>query len=173
MEDEFEEYRGPSKSQRKRDALALQKMGEALVALKPHVLEGLELPERLQDAIELAQRTTAHGGKKRQLQYIGKLMRTVDVEPIEQFLAALNDGQQRARGIHHQIEKWRDRLLTEGVEVIDEYMALYPQIDRAHLAKLLRDVAHEAAHNQPPRAKRLVFRYLAELMDPTHGDTAE
>jgi len=172
-EEELEDERGPSKSQRKRDAHALQKMGEALVELKPNMIEGLDLPERLRDAIELAQRTTAHGGKKRQLQYIGKLMRQVDVDPIERFLTALNEGQQRSRGIHHQIEKWRDRLLDEGITVLDELLALYPQLERAHVGKLVRDAAQEAARNEAPRSKRLLFRYLAQYMDPNVGETAE
>ena len=173
VEEDLDEERGPSKSQRKRDAHALQKMGETLVELKPHLIEGLELPERLRDAIELAQRTTAHGGKKRQLQYIGKLMRQVDVDPIERFLATLAEGQQRARGLHHQIEQWRDRLINEGVVVLDELLALYPQLDRAHVGKLVRDAAQEAARNEAPRSKRILFRYLAATMDPNQGDTAE
>ena len=82
------EYDGPSKSQRKRDADAAQKLGTRLIELKESELQTLNLPERLLDAILLAQRITTRGGLARQRQYIGKLMRDIDLAPVEEALAA-------------------------------------------------------------------------------------
>jgi ribosome-associated protein len=81
----------PSKSARKRDALALQKLGEELVAMRQADLDRLPLPENVRDAIDEARRLTSRGALARQRQYIGKLMRDIDIEPVRAALAGLTD----------------------------------------------------------------------------------
>src|SRR5215510_11470771 len=102
----------PSKSLRKRQSDDLQQLGEALIELSDSELDALPLPEQLRDAVVLARRITAHGGLYRQKQYIGKLMRKIDAEPIRAALRARQD-QHRISTLHfRRLEQWRDRLLA-------------------------------------------------------------
>src|SRR5690349_24600766 len=120
--DENDEYRGPSKGTRKRDADAAQDLGTRLIALKEADLVALNLPERLHDAIMLAKRITSRGGLARQRQFIGKLMREVDAPPIEAALNARSRGAALDAEKHKRVETWRARLLTEGAAALDEFM---------------------------------------------------
>lgn len=154
-----------SKSQRKRDMDALQALGEALLPLPDTVLAQLPLNDDLLAALHLAKTIKAHGGRKRQLQYIGKLMRTVDPAPIR---AALEQRQQDARAEtqhFHQLEDLRDRLLRDGDPVIDEVCGRYPEAERQRLRQLHRQATKERERQQPPKAARSLFRYLRELED--------
>lgn len=154
-----------SKSQRKRDAKALQELGEALVRLNAEQLQRLELPTELHEAVILAQGIRQHGGRKRQLQFIGKLLRSLDAEPIRAALATLQGQSRAAAARHHRIERWRDRLLEEGDGAVTELMQTLPGADPQHLRQLLRNARREAAAGQPPRAARTLFRYLRDLDD--------
>ena len=111
----------PSKSQKKRDALALQALGERLVELPPHQLAQLVLPQPLRDAVETARAISARGGRKRQLQYIGKLMRETDPEPIRAALARIDGTDQAASALLHRAERWRTRLLDEGEAALEAF----------------------------------------------------
>ena len=153
----------PSKSQRKRDAHALQALGEQLVALRPDRLNALPLPDDLREAVLLAQGIKARGGHKRQLQYIGKLMRNIDPEPIQEALARL-DGQHAAdQRRHHQLEQLRDTLIAARPADIDAFMQRNSQADRATLDKLLHDVRYQSTGSGPPTARRMLFRYLRDI----------
>jgi ribosome-associated protein len=112
--DENGEYRGPSKSMRKREAASAQDLGTRLIALKESELAALDLPETLYDAIMLAKRITSRGGLARQRQYIGKLMRDIDPAPIEAALSEESRVSAQDAEKHKRIEAWRARLLTEG-----------------------------------------------------------
>ena len=160
--DEGEEW-GPSKSQRKRDAAALQALGESLIALKPVELDMLPLPEKLKDAVLLAQRITAHGGLYRQKQYIGKLMRNFDVDPIEAALTARRDSRDTASRAFHRLEQGRDRLLIEGDAAIEALRTDLPHADLEHVRRLVAEAARETTAGRPPTAARALFRYLREL----------
>lgn len=167
MQDEFdddEEIIFVSKSQLKRESHALQDLGEELVGLPASRLAKIPMPEELADAVELARRITARGGRKRQLQYIGKVMRKIDVEPIEQAMAALHNDAARETARLHKLEQWRDRLLEEGDHALSELLDDYPQADRQHLRQLLRNAQREKQQNKPPKSARELFRYLRELM---------
>src|SRR5688500_7046060 len=111
-ENEFDER--PSKSERKRQSTDLQTLGEALIELPQNELDALPLPENLRDAVELARRITAHGGLYRQKQYIGKLMRKIDAEPIREAIEARRDRERVEAMRFHRIEEWREKLLGEG-----------------------------------------------------------
>jgi ribosome-associated protein len=155
----------PSKSQRKRDLDELRQLGRELLGFSDAALRELQLPETLLDALRTAQKIRAHGAQKRQLQYIGKLLREVDDTPIREAIET-RDRQHatHTRGFH-QLEELRDKLLAEGDAALGEAMALFPLADRQHLRKLVRQARHQHQQKQPPRAARQLFRYLRELRE--------
>ncbi len=149
----------PSKTQRKREMHDLQRLGEALVALKEQQLEALALPERLSLAVREAKRTKSFEAIRRQLQYIGRLMRDVDVEPIRAGLAALQaPGRQNAARLH-LVEQWRERILEHGVEAA-ELKRVFPSVDLNALEHAVLAAREEAQNGRPPRGYRELFRIL-------------
>lgn len=156
----------PSKSARKREAAAAQHLGTQLIALKESDLRALDLPEPLFDAIMLAKRITARGGLARQRQYIGKLMRDLDLAPIEAALDAKSRGAAIDAEKHKRVEAWRARLLAEGPAALDELLQLRPEADRKSL-QLLISKATGARVDSGSReaASRELFRTLRTLFD--------
>jgi ribosome-associated protein len=154
----------PSKTQRKKAVHELQDLGEELVELSEDRLATLDLPERLRDAVDAARTITAHEAKRRQLQYIGKIMRKVDAEPIR---AALDVWRNQSRGPtlkHKRAEAWRERLLSDDA-ALAELAAEYPKADAARLGSLVRSTLRERAAGQPPRSYRALFQALRELIE--------
>lgn len=156
-----------SKSQRKRDSHALQALGEELVNLPVDQFNKIDLPENLRLAISEARRIHQHGARKRQLQYVGRLMREVDAEPIREQLATLLGHSARATQQLHLIERWRDRLLAEGDTALEELLQEYPHADIQNLRQLLRSANKEILANKPPRSARALFRSLRDLIETT------
>src|SRR4051794_7017426 len=115
-----EELEPPSKSERKRQSTELQDLGEALIGLSQGELDALPLPDVLRDAVMLARRITAHGGLYRQKQYIGKLMRKIDAEPIREALESRKERERVAAARFRRIEQWRDRLVREGTPALEQ-----------------------------------------------------
>lgn len=152
-----------SKSQRKRESHALQALGEALVALSTERLAAMPLPEALREAVLEAQRIRQRGAHKRQLQYIGRLMRELDAAPIQAALDDLQQTSQEAVARQHRLERWRDRLLEEGDVALEPLLEEYPDADRQHLRQLVRNAQRERDRSKPPRSARMLFRYLREL----------
>ncbi|HEV2112284.1 MAG TPA: ribosome biogenesis factor YjgA, partial [Gammaproteobacteria bacterium] len=163
-EDDIDELpEGPSKSQQKRDMQALQDLGAELVRLPEQQLAALDLPEKLRDAIALARHITSHGAQKRQRQYIGKLLRSVDPEPIRSLLEQLRGADRLSKARFQENERWRDRLIAEGDVALTEFLERRPGADRQHLRRLVREAAQEAAAGRPPRHARELFRYIQRL----------
>lgn len=154
-----------SKSQLKRESEALQTLGEELVELPASKLAKIPMPEELADAVELARRITARGGRKRQLQYIGKVMRKINAEPIEAAMEALRNEHLRENARLHTLEQWRDRLINEGDAALAELLEQQANLDRQHLRQLMRNAQQEAKKNKPPKSARELFRYLREAME--------
>ena len=155
-----------SKSQRKREMHALQELGEQLVKLSKEQFEKISLPDDLHDAIIEARHIRQHGARKRQLQYIGKLMREVDPAPIqEQLDTVLGHSRQAVQNLH-DIERWRDRLLAEGDHTLEELVTQYPNTDRQYLRQLIRNANKETHDNKPPKSARALFHYLRDLISP-------
>lgn len=164
--DENEEYRGPSKSMRKREADAAQDLGTRLIALKESELTALELPERLFDAILLAKRITSRGGLARQRQYIGKLMRDIDPVPIEAALNAESRTSALEAEAHKRIEAWRARLLTEGPAALDDLVKWRPEADRKALQTLITKATNARVDpGSRDGASRELFRSIRALFD--------
>lgn len=163
---EFDPYDGPSKSQRKRDADAAQKLGTRLIELKESELQALDLPETLLDAILLAKRITSRGGLARQRQFIGKLMRDLDLTAIEAALAEKSRTAQFASEKHKRVEAWRARLLTEGPAALDELLKWCPAADRKELQALINKARGERIDSgSREAASRELFRTLRALFD--------
>lgn len=153
-----------SKSQRKREAHALQALGESLVKLNKSALDQIPLPDDLRHAIGEAQRLHQHGALKRQLQYIGKLMRQCDVEPIRNAYEKVTNSYREDVEQHHKLEQWRNRLLAEGDQALEQLLDEHAEVDRQHLRQLIRKANQEAARGKPPKAARELFRYLRQII---------
>ncbi|MEX0445860.1 ribosome biogenesis factor YjgA [Xenorhabdus sp. SGI246] len=158
---EEEEIIWVSKSEIKRDAEILKKLGAELVELSKSELERIPLDEDLLAAIELAQKIKREG-RRRQLQLIGKLLRARDPEPITTALDKLKNRHNQQVVILHKLEELRDKLL-ESDNALEEVVALYPHTDRQQLRTLIRNAKKEKAANKPPKSYRQIFQYLKEL----------
>ena len=153
-----------SKSARKREAASLQELGVQLSALPDQEIKALGLPDTLFVALRDLRRLPSHGAQVRQRQYIGKLMRSIDPEPV---LAKLAERKQRHDlEIRHfqQIERWRDRLLSEPAAGVEELLLEYPQIDRDALLKLLDKAEREKVEQRSPVGARELFAFLRQLL---------
>ena len=162
---ELHNIRGPSKSSRKRASNALQDLGEELLALSADQLQQLELPESLYEAVRVGQSIKAHGGLLRQRKFIGKLLRQLDGEQIRAGLEDLRGASVEQVRLLHECERWRDRMLAEGDAAINEFMATHPKAERQKLRQWVRDALREREAEKPPRAARLLFRYLRETLE--------
>jgi len=156
----------PSKSARKRAAHAAQDLGEELIKLSDAQLEALGLPEQLADAVRLARRIPSRGGGARQRQFIGKLMRTIDPEPIRAALSARSAEDARATERFKRVEAWRERLISEGAAALSELASWRPDIDQADWARRVAAAQSERARlNAGGAASRELFRALRTLFD--------
>jgi ribosome-associated protein len=153
----------PSKTQRKREMLALQDLGETLVELPPERLARLELPEILHDAVEQARLISKRGARRRQLQYIGRLMREIDAAAIRSRLEDWNSAAARDTSRLHRVERWRDRLL-EDESVLGELLEVHPRADVQRLRALIRNARLEAQPSRPPKSARALFQALRDLL---------
>ncbi len=154
----------PSKSARKREMHDLQALGAALVALEPARLAALGLPERLADAIAQARTITAHEGRRRQMQYVGRLMRDVDPAPLRAALAGWYQGPAAERARFAALERWRERLLADAQGLAD-FVAAHPAADAAALAELVAQARSERLQGGPPHKYRALFRALDRVVD--------
>ncbi len=161
-----------SKTRRKNEMTALQDMGVELVKLSRERLARMDLPERLYQELLEAQRLTANGAIRRQMQFIGKLMRDVEVEPIAAQLAALKGESAASKAEFHAIERWRERLLQDDA-ALTEWLSGHPDVDVQAMRQLIRNARREAAEDKPPKSSRELFRLLRDaqgpLAGPTHG----
>lgn len=153
-----------SKSQVKREMHALQAIGEELVALSPASRERIPLDDELKDALDLADKLSKkHEALRRHIQFIGKLMRTRDLEPIENALALIRNTNQAATRQFHKVENWRDRLLADN-DAVTEFITAYPDVDAQQLRQLIRNVKKEQEKQQPPKYYRELFQLLRPLI---------
>jgi len=164
-EPECDAPEAPSKSRRKRDMHELQTLGEALLDFPVEVLREMALPDVLLEALAVARRITARGGRRRQLQYIGKLMRSVDIAPVQAAIEARRQQHDTHSRAFHRLEELREALIAEPATALDAVMTEFPAADRRELERLARRARAERDGGQPPRAARALFRYLRDLQD--------
>jgi ribosome-associated protein len=150
-----------SKTKRKREMHELQALGAALVGLAPVQLEALALPAPLAEAVREARRITSHEARRRQIQFIGRLMREVDPEPLRAALAALAGQSAAARARQIRLETWRSRLIADD-GALTEFARQNARADLQAMRALIRNARREIAEGRPPRAQRDLFRLLRE-----------
>jgi len=161
---EAESYDRPSKGERKRHSEELQDLGEALIGLPQSELDALPLPEPLREAVALARRITKHGGLYRQKQYIGKLMRKIDADPIRKALQAKRERERHEALRFQRIEQHREQLLQEGPAALDRIAPGLSGPQNAALKALVERARREASAGGPKHAGRELFRTLHELL---------
>ena len=163
---EFEqEYDRPSKSELKRQANDLQKLGEILIAEARDRVKRVPMPEDVRDAILMCQTITNHEGRRRQLQFVGKKMRTLDEEEIAVIQRTIDSwkGASKAEtAALHALERRREKLLADD-KALTVLLGEHPELDGQHLRTLIRNARKEQAENKPPKAYREIFQILKDI----------
>lgn len=160
MSDENTDFdTAPSKSQLKREAEAMTQLGEQLTKLDNGQLARLDLADNILAAIAEFRKIRSHGARKRQLLYLGKLLRQIDVSDILAQLDAFKNQSQQQNRAFHELEQWRDRLLSDD-QALTELLNVHPTMDRQHIRQLIRAARKEQSQNKPPAAARSLFKYL-------------
>ena len=177
---EFEEtYERPSRSQMKRESDALQKLGAVLIGHSRDRVKSVEMPEDVRDAILMCQTIKDHEGRRRQLQYVGKKMRSLtpeEVAIIQQTIEGWQGASKADTAQLHALERKRDKLLTDD-NVLTTLLAEHPELDAQHLRTLIRNARKEQAEHKPPKAYRELFQILKQLQKDgkahAHDDDGE
>ena len=158
-----------SKTQRKAEADALQEIGKRVIELPIDKIKKLNLPESLHDAVLESKRLTSYGAIRRQLQYIGRLMRDFDAEPIIEQLSRWDGKHQEENTRFHALERWRDRLINKSgaseTTALQEFVTQYPNAEIQRLRHLSRNAQKEQASNKPLKSSRELFKLLREITD--------
>lgn len=155
----------PSRTQRKREAEDLQTVGERLLVLPESKLAQLPLPASLLDAVRVGRGLGHRGALRRQKQYIGKLMRSLDTEALQQALAQLDHQETQEQAHFHAAENWRDRLLNDGNTALEAFFDAYPHADRQRLRQLVQASVAEVKAGKPPRHRRELFREVRRVLE--------
>jgi ribosome-associated protein len=163
-----------SKTKLKAEADAQQAIGKKLIDLSKDKLIKLNLPETLYEAVLESKRITANGAIRRQLQYIGRLMRETDTAPIVEQLDRWEGKHNDENARFHALERWRDRLINESgtsqSNVLQEFVALYPKTDIQQLRNLIRNAQKEQLANKPPKSSRELFKLLRDASEASHEE---
>ncbi len=165
-----------SKTQRKKDCDAMQEIGERMIKLNTDELDQIDMDSELRNAIDEARHLKSHGALKRQKQYIGKIIRSLDAEHLQQQLDRILHKHDIHSAEFKRLEKWRDNIIENGDEGINAFIKEYPDTDRHHLRQLLRNAIKEKKNDKPPAAARQIFKYLREVVDQSgdaNGNTGE
>lgn len=167
IDEETGDYRSPSRSQQRREALGVLELGEQLAGLTEAELSRLPVPEDLLPHIAATRRITSHIARKRQLAFLAKQMRREDEEVLDALRDALDKSGEAARrevAVLHRAEAWRERLIGEGDAALAELLAAHPAADRQMLRQLVRNAAGERAKGKAPKAQRELFRAVRDLL---------
>ena len=156
MEDEF-----VSRTKKKQHVEELQKLGAALIALPSATLDALGLPADLLAAVREAQHITSHEALRRQVQFIGKVMRRIDPEPVRAAVAAITGQSATARARQKRLEQWRERLIADDA-ALTEFASQNAGADLQAMRALIRNARKEIAESKPPRAQRELFRIIRD-----------
>lgn len=157
----------PSKTDLKRESAELQKLGEALLALRADLMQRLQLPDQLGEAMAEAKRITNFEGRRRQMQYVGKLMRGLDEDVLQSIRDALDEQRQGSAGealALHRAEQWRDKLIASD-EALREWLQAYPDTDTQQLRALIRQARKDAPVDQDAVSRGLAPRHGRAFRD--------
>lgn len=166
-DEESGEFLGPSRSQKRREALGVLELAEALVALTPAQLSRVPVPEATLPHIEDTRRITSNVARKRQLAFLAKQMRKLDESELQAIRDALDEKSQSSRtevAALHRVEAWRDRLLEGGDEALAALVDAHPDIDRQRVRQLVRNTQEERKRGKPPHSYRELFRELRDVV---------
>jgi ribosome-associated protein len=151
-----------SKSQRKRKALALQSLADEMVQLSAAELDTVPVSGELREAV-VATRALTRSAYRRQIRYLGRLLRDIDVTPIRKAVDTLKAASHEDKARLRRLERWRERLLEEGDAAVKELVEIHPSADRQQLRQLVRNARREREEGRPPRTYRQLFRFLKDL----------
>ena len=151
-----------SRTKKKQQVEELQKLGAALIALPAITLDALDLPAQLLAAVRDARRFTSHGALRRQVQFIGKIMRKIDPEPVRAAVAAITNQSAVARARQKRLEQWRERLIADDA-ALTEFAGEHAGADLQAMRTLIRNARKEIAEGKPPRAQRELFRVIRDF----------
>lgn len=168
IETEFDEETWairPNKSQIKRDIAALSDLCEEIACLAPAQITKLELPENIEEAILAAAKMPFKSARKRQMKFITGLMRKIEVDPVQERVDKIKAKSAHAARELHQLENWRERLLSDEKQSLTAFVEKFPASDIQQLRQLIRNAKSELKAAKPPKSSRLLFRYLRQLMD--------
>jgi len=168
---EFEEYEDdveyyavrPNKTRIKKEIGELFTLGEVMAKLSIAHLNSLELPENIRKAVNEVANMSHTGARKRSLKYIAGQLHKMDIAPIQEKLARIQNKSAHSVREHHILEHWRDKLISEGNTALTELFDEQPSVDLQKIKQLLRNIKKETETNKPPRSSRLLYRYLKEL----------
>ena len=152
-----------SRTQKKKEDRALQRLGEELLSLSAEQLKAIDMPEELARAVQAGRQMKAHGARRRQLQYIGALMRNIDPAPIRSALERIRGGEVHKALVFKKLEAWRDALKEGDLEMVEEVLAECPDADRQRLTQLMRNARRDGDAHQAVKASRQLFRYLRDV----------
>ncbi len=173
-QDELDD-RPPSKSALKRASHELQDLGEQLVSMPDARLAAIDMPERLRDALDAWKTTRSFEGKRRQMQFIGKVLRLVDADPLREAVATFKLGHARNALALHECEAWRVRLLDDEKTALNDWLQAYPQTDVQQLRTLIRQARKDAAaapEQRNGRAYRELFQFIKRLVEAPPAEDA-
>ncbi|WP_369602574.1 ribosome biogenesis factor YjgA [Hahella sp. SMD15-11] len=159
-----------SKTQRKREAEALQNLGKRLTELKAEQRRQIPISDRLQEGIETYLRIRSHEARRRQLQYIGKVMKTEDINAIREALDRLDSASEVYARIHHHAEYWRGRLLSEGKEALTEFLDAHPGMDVQALRTLIRNAMKDQQTGKNRGHARKLYQMIRDWQRDHSGD---
>lgn len=169
-----QEYDRPSKSQRKREMTALQDLGAELIAEPRERVKRVPMPEDVRDAILECQQIKDHEGRRRQLQYVGKKMRSLTEDEVALIRKTIDGWKAPSRAetaAMHAMERRRERLLASD-DALTELRGQYPDLDVQHMRNLIRNARREQAENKPPKAYREIFQILKQLQSTANANAA-
>ena len=152
-----------SKTRRKKQMHELQGVGAQLVALSAEELARIEMPQNLREAVQDARRFTRHEARRRQVQYIGRIMRDIDAGPIIEQLAALKAPSKRQTALLHVAERWRQELIADGT-ALERFVKEFPEVDPHRIRSMVDEAREEKRTARPPRRFRELFHVLSAIV---------
>ncbi len=153
----------PSKSERKREAQAIFLLARELVEMKTNALAKIELPDDLQEAVDKARRIKSHGARKREVLFLSKKLRAIELEAISIAIAQPQAAAREETIRQHRLEAWRDALIADGDQILNSLCQQDFPIERQQFRQLIRNARREASQNKPPASARSLFRLLHDI----------
>ena len=160
---DFADEEEVSKSQIKRELLELQDLAERLVGLKSEIWDKFSFSETMNSALEESRRIKSRNAMRRHIRRLAKLLREEDVEQVRDLFQRMDSDHLEDTRRFHRLERWRDRLIDEGDDALNELLDACPNADRQHLRQLMRAGVKEKLQGKSPAAQRKLFKYLREL----------